>query len=885
MHYSACLIQLGPAEKRSPIKHDDNLKIGEGKFMTPEIVKYQPVERPKQVKPKDNLKPEGSFDKPEKPKYQPAERPKQVKPQDNLKPEGSFDAPKKPKYQPAERPKQVKPTDNLTTGDGKFVTPDKAKYQPAERPKQVKPKDNLKPEGSFDKPEKPGYRPAERAKPVKPVDNLRTGEGDFERRQKTDIVHTKIERTEVKKHRDQISLNEGKMETDTTSSTTFKKQPIQRHVVEDIVKKQKMRSNITLGDDTTILRTTNQMNFNTITTQKDRRVEKTTDVSDSNRIRDGTIAITTMKVTTVLENEKDHTPIKQVIRKGGQSNVREEVIHHTTDSDVINRKNVINEQHHVNEVNENVTNKRYIVNQHDVNSSQSIENRQLMNQSQITLNDRRTHQTNNDKRVIESIHSNGTVDSGTNQRHRTSNTVTSHSDHTVVNQSNVKETTESTNQRSSTMRTTESGSNVISIQDGISKTQISPTTRRKMYSYETVENTQTVSGPDVTGMKHMTSESERTTKQRSSNLNGSIDENVFRERSVVTSTPKGRQQIYSSDILNQNDTRTDSKVSASISQSDKINNQLHLRQHDSSSAISSISTTNRYNKSSTHTSNSNISSIIHDEQPGSMGRSSVATTERQRRDYVSSNAKSNIQPNQISNLNTQQHHRKNVLTSSSDVNNAVFHRKANLSTNSNEALHSNSMSSTAAIQRKSISNLHDQAIYNTSSDRKSYSSLHRQGKETISHSTSSSTIQTHQHQGGATSHSYSSTHTTSGGGSGAGTNRHTTSGTNADRTQKIVKKDNLSSSLGGEFYGKSESKAYGSFTSGHQHHVIDRATVNRRSNQSSFSLGDGQNHSTSVYRREYAVSHSGPCPAAHIEKSTFIHTRDTKSHKFFKHDP
>jgi len=64
-----------------------------------------------------------------------------------------------------------------------------------------------------------------------------------------------------------------------------------------------------------------------------------------------------------------------------------------------------------------------------------------------------------------------------------------------------------------------------------------------------------------------------------------------------------------------------------------------------------------------------------------------------------------------------------------------------------------------------------------------------------------------------------------------------------ERAQKIVKKDNLSSSLGGEFYGKSESKAYGSFATGHQHHTIDRTAVSRRSNQSSFSLGDGQNHS------------------------------------------
>lgn len=359
---------------------------------------------------------------------------------------------------------------------------------------------------------------------------------------------------------------------------------------------------------------------------------------------------------------------------------------------------------------------------------------------------------------------------------------------------------------------------------------------------------------------------------------------------MVTSTPIGRQQNYTSDILNVNNAGGTTKISTSTSQSDKINNQLHLRESTSNNAMSTTSSsattsTSRYGKSSAHNSTSNISNIIRDGSSPTcpMHRASTISTEHHRRDYVSSNSPDHSQSGHHSQQQQQQHqhHRKNVLTSSTDVNNSVFHRKANLSTNSNEALHSNSMSSTGAIQRKSISNLHDQAIYNQSSDRKSYSSLHRQGKETVSHSTSSSTVQSHQHQGsGSVSHSHSSSHIVSGSGSG-GNLKQSSSGTNAERTQKIVKKDNLST-LGGEFYGKSESKAYGSFATGHQQHTIDRTAVSRRSNQSSFSLGDGQNHSASVYRREYATVHVGPCPAAHIEKSTFTHTRDTKSHKFFK---
>lgn len=791
---------------------------------------------------------------------------------------------------------------------------------------------------------------------MKPVDNLKTGEGDFEGRRRTDITHSKVERAEIKKHRDQITINEGRMQTDTTSSSSFKKQPVQRNVVEDIVKKQKMRSNITLGDDTTILRTTNQMNYDTITTRKDQRVEKTTtDVTDTDRIRDGTIAITTMKVTTVLENEKDHTPIKQVIRKGGQTNVREEVIHKTTDSDFINRQNIVNEQYHVNEVNQNVVNKKFIVNQRDVNNLQSIESRKAMNQSQISLGDRNTttttHHTSQDNRVTGSNQVNGGSSmTKTSQHHQTSNIITNQNDQNVVNRSTNKQTHENVGRSGSTVRTTTtttasgahpvdqypSGSRNTLVEHQVT-TQTSPTRRQHQSTFELSENTRNVSSTDNSVSKNITSQTERTTTtattQRGStnqttsiNRGGDTEGNVVYERTIVTSTPKSttRQQNYSSDVLNMSNIGSSSKITASTSQSDKINNQLHLRQHESASnnaamSTSSTSSTSRFTKGSAHNnSTSSISSIIRDSpSPCPMHRSSITTTEQHRRDYVSSNGPDHGNQalhSQTSSNQQQQHHRKNVLTSSTDVNNSVFHRKANLSTNSNEALHSNSMSSTAAIQRKSISNLHDQAIYNnSSSDRKSYSSMHRQGKDTVSHSTSSSTVQSHHQQqhGGSVSHTHSSSHVTSGsGGGGVGSSGHShthssshvtssnvgggvgggssshlkqsSSGTSAERAQKIVKKDNLSSSFGGEFYGKSESKAYGSFASGHQHHAIDRAAVNRRSNQSSISIGDGQNHSASVYRREYATVHSGPCPAAHIEKSTFTHTRDTKSHKFFK---
>lgn len=98
--------------------------------------KYKPIERPTQVKPTDNLKPEGEFYSPTKDQFVPADRRHQVKPSDNLKPEGEFVRDKKPDFVPAERPQQVKPTDNLKP-EGEFYSPTKDQFVPADRPQQV----------------------------------------------------------------------------------------------------------------------------------------------------------------------------------------------------------------------------------------------------------------------------------------------------------------------------------------------------------------------------------------------------------------------------------------------------------------------------------------------------------------------------------------------------------------------------------------------------------------------------------------------------------------------------------------------------------------------------------------------------------------------------
>jgi hypothetical protein len=62
----------------------------------PDKPTYRPGERPKQIRPEDNLRPEGDFERPTPTKVGPAERRTPIKHDDNLRPEGIFDRPDKP---------------------------------------------------------------------------------------------------------------------------------------------------------------------------------------------------------------------------------------------------------------------------------------------------------------------------------------------------------------------------------------------------------------------------------------------------------------------------------------------------------------------------------------------------------------------------------------------------------------------------------------------------------------------------------------------------------------------------------------------------------------------------------------------------------------------
>lgn len=118
-------------ERSQIIRHEDNLKVTDGQFYSQttsksdyqrEIEEDKPLRRNTYTKEEaDNLnitsettevsttirRRTWTKEELEAVKYKSIERPQQIKPVDNLKPEGEFYSPTKEGFKPAERPKQV----------------------------------------------------------------------------------------------------------------------------------------------------------------------------------------------------------------------------------------------------------------------------------------------------------------------------------------------------------------------------------------------------------------------------------------------------------------------------------------------------------------------------------------------------------------------------------------------------------------------------------------------------------------------------------------------------------------------------------------------------------------------------------------------------------
>ncbi|GFG30432.1 hypothetical protein Cfor_03674, partial [Coptotermes formosanus] len=158
-------------------------------------------------------------------------------------------------------------------------------------------------------------------------DNLRVDEGTFENRittshevyqafhdEDTQFKEVKGERAEIKKHTDTLNVGSGNMDMNTTSKDTFQQKkresvPAAGMSTGTFSRKQHMQSQITLGDGSVNMTTTNKTIYNTSNkaahedrTHKQSQDTKTSTIStkQTRTMADGTIVTVTKEVTSTL---------------------------------------------------------------------------------------------------------------------------------------------------------------------------------------------------------------------------------------------------------------------------------------------------------------------------------------------------------------------------------------------------------------------------------------------------------------------------------------------------------------------------------------------------------------------------------------------------------
>uniref|UniRef100_S4PBU5 Uncharacterized protein n=6 Tax=Pararge aegeria TaxID=116150 RepID=S4PBU5_9NEOP len=304
----------------------------------------------------------------------------------------------------------------------------------------------------------------------------------------------------------------------------------------------------------------------------------------------------------------------------------------------------------------------------------------------------------------------------------------------------------------------------------------------------------------------------------------------------LTETSPGHHVISEQD-LNSQQRQTDNHIQRTMGSSSNVSSSSHLEQNISkTSSVNQSHTVNRNQLSDSVTKTSiEFQRAMH----GGGDNPIASTTSR-----------------------TGHHKRTSDLVSDSSSTNAVLHRKG--VTSMTEAQHSTS--STAAAQRKAITNLNERGEYisnsTQSADRKSISSMHRSTRDNVAvisqHTENIDTRRQEKRDGQSTMV--------------------------VERQPRVVLRDNLR--VGGDFYGNSEARSYGNFSRSNQ---VDRSERNERververharhGNTSQFVLGEGG----TSYKREFTTHVHGKCPATLIEspRTPFKHTRDSREHKFY----
>ncbi|XP_011864756.1 PREDICTED: uncharacterized protein LOC105560330 [Vollenhovia emeryi] len=857
---------VGPAERRSPIKHPDNLKP-EGDF----------VQRPKETapikgdravvkKPKDNLKPEGEFERPAKSPIGPGERRSPIKHPDNLHPEGEFiGRPKKDTPLKGDRADVKKPKDNLHP-EGEFAKRSPKKVGPAERRTPIKHEDNLHPEGDFYMVPKDDFTPkrGDRSPVKKPQDNLRP-EGKMEVSPKDDYKYVNGERVDVRRHEDHLRM-EGQMDIhrsrdDYKKITRVEKVDVKRH--EDNLRME--------GEFIDVRRKDDYVHVVGERVPIKRHPDNLRPEGDFDRPQK-----------TVIGLAEKRSPIKHPdnLKPEGdfQRRTPEKIGPGERRSPIRHADNLKPEGDFIGRPRDDFTPKRAeraeVVKRED--------NLKMTGGFEGTTSHKSTYTVVRGERAdIKSHEDNLKISTGTMETKTTSRDTYTPSKYEPspagkpVNRRRHMESSISLGD-DTTMMTTTNQRNYNTYTRRTGKDVAAKMSQMESDTRKTMESQTLADGAVVTTVRRTTASAQSDQRAAQSVAHHQQTQYVTDRRAAQPNdvSPSGLQPVDSR--------RTTSQLVSNQHHEQRTHlNEQHFRSQNMQSRrtiedrsfteglnrgqIVRGEDTSRYAIDATH-------GDLHRQQQQQQQQHYAHHQEMTKRDYVnaqhmesrqrsatkqheqhtlSSQARynsnspefrqsingQNVERSQVDSATKFGHHRKNVISSSSaDVNNAVLHRRGAAS--STEALHT--ISSTAADQRKSISNLAESGQYisnsTQSNDRRSFTSLHRTSKEVNPWASSS-----------------------------------------YERPQRIVRQDNLT--VGGKFYSQSEAKNYGNFSQSTQ--KVER--VQRQSNASHINLGDGSTVSSSMYKREYVPRHGGPCPAALLEakQAPFKHTRDTQKHKFY----
>ncbi len=768
----------------------------------------------------------GDFERPAKPQFSTAERPKPIKYDDNLKPEGEFYSPEKSTFKPGERPTAKRPTDNLRP-EGEFYSPEKTQFKSVERPKQVKPNDNLKQEGSMNVSKKAEY-------------------GVY----KTDDIKR----------------------TDVTQSRT-----------------KTAKSHIVLGDDSSIMRTTTQINYNTAAANKktlDTEVIEKTDLKEKEIRRDGAIMITTKKVTTVLASD-DAKKAAQVTRKNVSSisfndASNEGTINDNTSSS-IQKQRVINglmEHREISEsIEKNVKSTTNIQKSSSTTQQASVVNKQLSSrvESDVTHvsggQSKTTDSINNDRQIIQK--SDQLTERSINSR---GNNMTSLISHDITQTGNNNITGTAVGAQKSDMTSiiahgeSKSSSIVNTTQHSSSRNTIDESHHRK----STFSSAEQMSNSILTRQAQDRQTTNESLYSKGVSITGAQQRksisNLHETSPQFSSDRKSHSYMYRTGA---NRDSTDYHSSECL---------LHQQQQKQSHSKSTTSTSTHKMDGSINTSSS---FILHEGRPDAINRRTSLNTEQ-----ISTNRGQSTSKGGIIRENQYRTSSGGYSDSYSTTTQKIISGQQSEIKQSSQQIIS---SPAAGMSSRALASTTNRIIGYSPSTEYSASNQHSSTSKSSSGSqqmlnspyTGMSTKEIHSINSKATgsSHTASSTQYSSSSKtvSQSSDNRCGLHQIVSSPTAGISSKDLHSTT--NKFYNTSSSNTSSTNQSSQNKYLssTSSAAIKNRQTTSNISFGDSSSGSnfSSAYKSEYVKTHYKPCPASNIDKNHLKQTRTTKSHKFF----